>query len=417
MFNTDNKLQYINGLYDIVANFSSLLNDGHVDLLYIGTNKYGSKILGSILYEDDENLYLRYIHTLISDEILNDFLNKKNTLRNKVANSYSVFIVDKDYNDNIINSCLIPIKDIPDDYLPLQNSYCPDLIKSNTLDYTFSLKGELADLHKAEPIAVSETNIKIYNLLSSATTFLSDLDIESRIYSEVALAGSFELNFEIELKEKPNLFSTSNEDIKSFIFNFFKYIFNKLPDEPVNTLKDVTAESENLHEITTELKEIYSRRNAFLNEEATEQKTIDLINYSVNSFKDLSYKGFNKIEVKNRLANGERLPVALINEDYYTNVINKVFTPESEEKPDLIILDEKPSSYKIQVYSLNKETGKGKAYYIFNDSIIKISFYLKGKTDYHGTIFSKSLDGDIQIETLGIGKWVNNKLKEITINL
>lgn len=168
---------------------------------------------------------------------------------------------------------------------------------------------------------------------------------------------------------------------------------------------------------STELKEIYSKRNAFLNEEATEQKTIDLINYSVNSFKDLSYKGFNKIEVKNRLANGERLPVALINEDYYTNVVDKVFIPESEEKPDLIILDEKPLSYKIQVYSLNKETGNGKAYYIFNDAVNKISFYLKGKTDYHGTIFTKSLDENIQIETLGIGKWVNNNLKEITINL
>ncbi len=418
MFTTENKLShYIDGLYDIVANFSSLLNDGHINLLYTGTNKFSSKVLGSILYEDDEELYLRYIHTLISDETLNDFLNKKITLRQIITQSEAVFIVDKNYNDEITNYALIPIGDIPDDFLPLENSYCPDFVKNNSLDYTFSLKGELADLHKAEPLAVSETNIKIYNLLSSATTFLDDLDIEHRIYSEVAIAGSFELNFEIELKEKQNLFSISNEDIKKFIFDFFKYIFNKLPDEPVNTLKDIDASSEHLIKISTDLKEIYEKRSAFLNQEATDQKTIDLINYSVDAFKDLNYKGFNKIEVKNTLSNGEKLPVALIDENYYNNVSDRVFKTESENKPNEITLDDEPVAYKIQVYSLNKESGNGKAYYIFDEIVNKITFHLKGKDDYHGTVFTKSLDENIQIEILGIGKRINNSLKEITITL
>jgi hypothetical protein len=418
MFTIANKLPYyIDGLYDIVANFSSLLNDGHIDLLYTGTNKFSSKVLGSILYEDDEELYLRYIHTLISDETLNDFLNKKITLKEIVTQSEAIFIVDKDYNNNITYYALVPITEIPADFLPLDNSFCPDFIENNSLDYTFSLKGELADLHKAEPLAVSETNTKIYNLLNSATTFLSDLDIEHQIYSEVALAGSFELNFEIDLKEKQNLFSVSNKDIKEFIFNFFKYIFNKLPDEPVNTLKDADSTSENLDKITNELKEIYVRRSAFLNEEATEQRTIDLINYTVDSFKDVNYQGFNKIEVKNRLLNGDKMSVALIDENYYKNVADKVFIPESENKPDEIIFDEQPVMYKIQVYSLNKESGNGKAYYIFDEVVNKITFHLKGKDDYHGTVFTKSLDENIQIQIMGVGKRVNNNLKEITIDL
>lgn len=408
---------YIDGLYDIIANYSSLLGDGHIDMLYTGTNIYGSKILGSILYEDDEELYLRYIHTLVSDEILNDFINRKITLRQILSNSNAVFIVDKNYNDEIINNAFISITDLPEDFLPLENSFCPDFVKKNSLDYTFSLKGELADLHKAEPLAVSDTNAKIYHLLNSATTFLNDLNIEPKIYSEVAIAGSFELNFEIQLNEKPNLFSISNEDIKEFIFNFFKYIFNKLPDEPTNALKDVSETSNDLKKMTSDLKNIYEKRNSFLNDAATEQKTIDLINYSVDTFKDLNYQGFNKIEVKNTLSSGEKLPVAIINEDYYKNVVDKVFKPELENKPDLVIFDEEPLTYKIQVYSLNKETGNGGAYYILNDAITKVTLHLRGKNDYHGTIFTKSLDENIQIDVSGIGKKVNNILKEITINL
>ncbi|MBK9631965.1 MAG: hypothetical protein IPO62_13025 [Saprospiraceae bacterium] len=238
MFNIQNKQLYLSGLYDIVDNFCSLINDGDNDLLYVGTNRFGSKILGSILFEDDENLFLRYIHTVITDEIFFDFLNKKITLRDIIINSNSVFIVDKKYNNEIIDRALIPIENLPTDYIPLENSFCPSFAKHNTLDYTFSLKGELADLHKAEPLIMSSTNNKVYSLLNSATTFLEEINITTKIYSEVAEAGSFNLNFEIELNETTDLFTKSSDDIKKFIYNFLKYIFDKLPREPVNALKN-----------------------------------------------------------------------------------------------------------------------------------------------------------------------------------
>ncbi|MBK9631966.1 MAG: hypothetical protein IPO62_13030 [Saprospiraceae bacterium] len=85
--------------------------------------------------------------------------------------------------------------------------------------------------------------------------------------------------------------------------------------------------------------------------------------------------------------------------------------------PEIIRIDDVLKNYKIQVYSLNKESGNGGAYYIQKDSILKILLHLRGKTDYHGTIFTKSLDEDRSIDVKGIGKWVNNVLKEITINL
>ncbi len=417
MFELKNRQLYINGLFDISDNYCSLINDGAIDLLYIGTNIFGSNILGSILYEDDENLYLRYIHTLVSDETLHEFLNRRVSLRSIINNSNSVFVVDKGYNNDIKDSALIPLTDLPNDYWPLDNSYCPSFVKHNTFVYTFSLKGGLADTHKAEPLIMSDTNLKVFKLLNSASTFLNELEIQPKIYSEVALAGSFQLNFEIDLIGRINLFSKPTDDIKSFLYGFLNYIFEKLPNESHDVLKVEEISSNELKSLFGEMKKLYNNRNVVLNDEAFEQKVIDLITYSVDSVKDIEYRGYNKIEISNKLENGEVLPVALIKADFYKTVENKVFKPVQKEKPDEIIIDEIPKTYKIQVYQLNKESGNGSAYYLVNENVSKIGLHLRGKNDYHGTVYTKSLDEDKSIDILGLGKWINGVLKEITVNL
>ncbi len=417
MFELKNRQLHINGLFDITDNYCSLINDGAIDLLYKGTNKFGSNILGSILYEDDENLYLRYIHTIVSDETLYDFINRRVSLRSIINGSNSIFIVDKGYNNDVKDSALIPLDDLPNDYLPLENSYCPNFVKRNTFEYTFSLKGGLADMHKAEPLIMSDTNSKVFKLLNSATTFLNELDIQPKIYSEVALAGSFQLNFEINLIEQINLFSKPSDDIKSFFYYFLNYLFEKLPNESQDVLKVEEKSSNELKSLFGEMKNLYNSRNIKFSDDAFEQKVIDLITYSVDSIKDIEYKGYNKIEISNKLENGEILPVALIKTDFYETVENKVFKPEQKEKPDEIIIDEIPKNYKIQVYQLNKETGNGGAYYLVNDNVSKIGLHLRGKNDYHGTVYTKSLDEDMSIDIIGSGKWINGVLKEITVDL
>lgn len=417
MFELKNRQLYINGLFDISDNYCGLINDGAIDLLYNGTNRYGSNILGSILYEDDENLYLRYIHTIVSDETLHDFLNRRVSLRSIINNSDSVFVVDKGYNNDIKDSALIPLADLPNDYWPLENSYCPSFVKRNTFEYTFSLKGGLADTHKAEPLIMSDTNSKIFKLLNSASTFLTELDIQPKIYSEAALVGSFQLNFEIDLNENINIFSKPSDDIESFFYGFLNYIFEKLPNESQDVLKVEEKSSNELKSLFGEMKKLYNNRNVVLNDEAFEQKVIDLITYSVDSVKDIEYRGYNKIEISNKLKNGEVLPVALIKTDFYETVENKVFKPEQKEKSDEIVIDEIPKNYRIQVYQLNKETGNGGAYYLVKENVSKIGLHLRGKDDYHGTVYTKSLDENTSIDTPGLGKWVNGVLKEITVNL
>lgn len=137
MFNINNTLLHIDGLYNIISNYISLVNDGDNDIIYIGTNKFGTTILGSIVFEDDEDFYLRYIHTLVSTEDLNSFINQELTLRDLITKNDTIFIVDKKYSGEIICNALIPKSDFPENLLPLQNSFCPKFVKAKSLDRTF----------------------------------------------------------------------------------------------------------------------------------------------------------------------------------------------------------------------------------------------------------------------------------------
>jgi len=417
MFSIDNTLLHIEGLYDITSNYISLVNDGDNDIIYIATNRFGNSLLGSIVFEDDEEFYLRYIHTLISTEDLNNFINQKLTLRDLILKNETIFLVDKRYNGDVIKKSLIAINDFPENFIPLDNSYCPNFVKSKSLDYSFSLHGKLADLHRADPLSLSDTNTKIFQLLNSATTFLDDIGIKYNIYSEVAVAGSYELNYSIELTEEINLFSMPNNDVNQFIGDFLSYIFNTLPNEKNDVIKTDVIESEELLKVKDELKSIYEKRHAYINDDSTEQKLIDLINYSVDSLKDFEYRGFDNIEIKNKIDDQTKIPIAVIKESFYNDVIDKVYDIETEKKDDIVIIDEIPRKYTIQMYSFNKESGKGSSYYNTEDTINRVGIHLKGKTDYHNTIFTKSLDENIKIEVEGIGKWVNNILKLITIEL
>ena len=226
----------------------------------------------------------------------------------------------------------------------------------------------------------------------------------------------FQLNFEIALKEKPSLFSRSSDDIKTYLSKFLNYLFDKLPSEASDFIKGENITSPELKSLAGELKTLYGNRNTKLADDAFEQRVIDLITYSVESIKEIKYEGFHKIQISNKLETGEILPIALIKTDYYESVQSKVFKPEQEEKPDVIEFDENPTEYNIQVYSMNNETGNGGAYFI-SDNITKVSIHLKGKTDYHGTVFTKSLDEKKPIKIMAIGKKVNNVLKELTVEL
>lgn len=413
MFEIKEHKTIVKDLQNIEDNFFSMLKDGPVDILYTGTNKYGNRLLGSIVFEDDDNNYLRYFHCLVSDTDFNLFTKQKISLRDVLMQAGSFFVIDRKYNGDTIDVNLISYNEVPDDFLPLATSFCPPFAAKPTFEYIFSLKGGIADVHKAEPEVVNAMNTTFSNFLRSSSQFLRELNIVPHIFSEPAQVGSFELTYKIELNEVSTLFSQPFDDIVKFLSNFYNYLFNTLPTEDSGLLKSDKVDSMHFNEMMLTYQQIFETRGA--KAKNSEQELIDLISYSAVNLKEIDYKGFDRVEVINKIENAN-VPLAVIDNKFYATIENKFFQPEELEKPDVFDTDEKPTLYKVQVVSLNLESGNGKIYVENAEGgVIKIPLRLKGKANYQNTIFTKNMDEKVAVymEVEAIGTRRNGDLIQI----
>ena len=142
---------------------------------------------------------------------------------------------------------------------------------------------------------------------------------------------------------------------------------------------------------------------------------IDNISYAILPLKEIPYNNsFTRLELSNYSSKLEEIPVAIIDENYIANVTSKVFQVQGEIL-DIIEFDEQPTEYRIQVYTLNKETGYGGIYLYYSDVIrVKMPIRLKGRMNYEHTQFSKNFDEGGEITVKAIAKKVNGEIKELT---
>lgn len=420
MFKVEKHKILLKDFHKIVCNKVVLFNDGDNDVLFTGTNLYANRLLCCIMFENDEIGFLRYLHVLITEEQYSEFINKKISFRHILDVNESAFLVDVDYNMNEIDTNVVSIDDIPNDFLPLANSFCPEFIFEPSFSYSLSMVGGLADVHKTKASELSNVSTNFSDFLKSSTTFLNDLDFEHNIYVEALEVGSFKINFKIEYKEPQQigLLNVSKVSINEFINNYFKYFFNQLPTENNNVFRSKIVNSKKFKELETELEKIYEEKSV-LPEGGVEQKLIDLLNYSSKKLEKIEYNGsFDSLKFQNLSNTGEEVPFGIINNDFITSVKDKMFDISKFESEPIIIYDKTPQIYKIQIYQFSNETGTGKAYYSDKYEVIsKIRINAIGKSNYDNTIFTRGMDDGKPFDVNGIGKKVDGKLKIITCKL
>jgi hypothetical protein len=420
MFKVEKHKTLIKDFHKIVNNKVVLFNDGDNDVIFTGTNLYANRLLCCIMFEDDEVGFLRYLHVLTTEEQYTEFINKKISFRNILEINESAFLVDVDYNMNEIDANIVSINEIPNDFLPLANSFCPEFIFEPSFSYSLSMIGGLADLHKTKAHELSNVSTHFSDFLKSSTTFLNDLDFENNIYVEALEAGSFKINFKIEYTEPQQigLLNVSKESINDFINNYFKYFFNQLPEENKDIFKSEIVNSEKFKELEEELEKIYEEKSV-LPQGGVEQKLIDLLNYSSKELEKIEYNGsFNSLKFQNLTNTGAEIPFGIIDNDFILSVKDKMFDISNFESKPIITFDEIPKNYKIQIYLFSIESGKGNAYYTDeNDIITKIIIHATGKSNYDNTIFTRGMDNGKPFEVKGIAKKVDGKLKQITCEL
>lgn len=416
MFEIDKQFRLISSLPVITDNYKTL-HFNEYPILFSGTNKYGNKLIGSLCYVDEVKDNFRYFNIILDDKEFYSFFNGTKSYLDLINSCNELFVIDKDINNEIINTFQVPLSEIPIDYLPLQESFIPSKKSlSKSLSFSFSLKGKLADVHKSLVNDINSVAEKISSFLETSLELLKDFNLYPQVYSQPSQSGSYRLNFDIEFKsDQSDLFSISNEKVGAFTTSFYEFIANVLPKQRDGYLAANPEELPDFKILKAQLEELYSLGIRKI-PSTVGDKLIESINVTAGRLATVSSlltnnQSFNLIELSNCEPNGHYQPFGLLEKEYFDIIYPKLI---EEEVPEAyIISDETNQDYRILVYSFNVESGKGSArlyYKELDEDYVRIKLNVtKGEGQNNFSQFTKSLAEDKVIGVKGIAFRKNGK--------
>jgi hypothetical protein len=129
--------------YPLIADNYAVLHFDDDPILFSGTNRYGNRIIGSLVDHDDDNRIARFFHVIVDSRTHFDFINQKITYLHILKNSKLIYAVDRSYDEKTQMLYHLEFDQIPFQYIPLEGSFCP---KQNL---KYGLKPELENLYES----------------------------------------------------------------------------------------------------------------------------------------------------------------------------------------------------------------------------------------------------------------------------
>lgn len=418
-FNLQTKRLLKNDLVEIVSNYSVLHFDDF-PILYIGTNKYGNKIIGSHLEEDDGTKTIFTLHTMLTNKEFHQFMNGKISYLEILKQSSSISIVDKDYNFKIRNAYDIDFHSLPIEYLPTEDSFCPSTVKAHSLTFSISLKGKLADLNKAITDEVSKIQNGFTEFLEDRIKALKGFNLVPKALLQPYAEGSFKINFVLEISQKDkkggNLF-LQLAPLDKYISNYIRYISENFTDDKGIFTSDDIECSEQLKELEKTLNEVYEK--AVVSKPASLNSLIkeDIIR-SVNKFEKITEQvgeHFESVSILN-VTQADEIPLAFIDVEFSKNFQSSIEDIEVSKKG--MTIDEDYSDYKIYIYHLNTDTRTGNALIRNSDNdeeMSKPKITISGDDGLEQTKYTESLYLNKWINIRARAKKIGNKFKQLDI--
>lgn len=404
-------------IISIVDNYKVLHYD-EFPILYIGNNKFGNKIIGSLLEEDDDNQCFYKLHTILSNKEYFDFISKKVSYLDLLKNSKSICLVIETYSFKIKKAYDYKFNEIPQDYLPMENSFCPSIISNNSLSYSISLKGKLADMNKAIANEVSKIQNIFSEFIEDRIKVLKGFDAKPQALLEPYSPGSFKINFDLEIKhqsKKPQLFFQ--------LANFDKYInqyINYLGTEFYNDKSYFINEekpSKSLKELEDILVELYENTQIKKPKDINQFLKKDL-KKSISKFEKITEEvgeNFISAEILNINPDFEK-PLAFIDRDFSEQFQSVVEDIEISTKE--LFEDNDYNDYNIYIYHLNTDNRSGNAFIkSFNkeDEMSKPKFKIEGDESLETTKYTESIYLNKWIAVKAKAKRIGEKYKYLTI--
>jgi hypothetical protein len=414
-FSKDKKIS--SDVAQIHSDYKVLLYDEE-PILYIGKNKYGGYVLGSSIDENFQENTEWHFHSLITSETYREFINKKITYLEILKDSNDVFILEKSFDNSQIDIYQIKLSEIPEDYLPTPDSFCPEpyLYVEKYFSYNVQLDGQDAADNRVSPRALEnilENYEKILRVpISILGTFFGKLKVSPfvRAFSE----GSFVINFDVKVDREEQqlqlyeLYTNLEEDINVLSEKYYGYCFNELPDEYLNVITQESAPK--FDEVLNEFKELTETTLSEIPENLPKRFIDETLKIPsiISDLTEFIGEGFESLEL-----NGMH-PISKLDTTYKRNYEKIVEVVENKTTE----IDESPQRYTAHIYKLNVETRRGNANVRKEqdpDSMYRPRIFIKGDLPLENTKYTRSLYENRFIEVLGVAKRREGNIESIDI--
>jgi hypothetical protein len=398
----------------ITANYQVLHFDEE-PILFTGTNAYGNRIIGSLVEDDDEALISWCFHIIVDPGTYTDFRKRKVSYLQLLKNSHPVYLIERSFDGTSTKVYFLSFDEILEEYLPMEDSFCPEQKSKSTLTYSMRLKGALADANVAVPREISNIQTTFATQLESNLALLKNIVHEPPVVLQTAYtSGSFTLNFEIQVKTD-NMF-IKDEAVGTYVNGFLEYCTEYLPDEADRLYEQEVGKLPFLGHLIGDFERLYSQAGVTL-PVGYKEKVRDEVKKTSESLAEMTEaigEHFTTIEITNGTENPRAIACLDIN---FKKTIESV-VESIQSKTQKVEEDPKPKRYEIYVYHLNKESRTGNAM-IINETQDKTmsrpKIKISGDKPLDSTKYTESLHLNKPISVLAKAKKVDDKFRSLDI--
>jgi len=405
---------------EIVSDFEMLL---HVEypILYVGKNIYGSRIIGSFLEEDEDDLtILHYVHFIIKNIDYSDFKAGRISYRDIFEVAKTAFLLKKDLASAETQSIsLINADTIPTDYYPHKKSFYPKKKKASSLSYKISLEGGIADEYHALSKDLLEIQSACSDILFETINKLPDLDLEVSIYQSAHTEGSVQMNFEVNIVPNKNDLFFHDSPFAAYQNYIIEYIIKNLSVEAVE-LYSTESTPPLFQSLVDKAKKVYTDLGIGVDNENLQQIIKECVHHTASnivkasssigiSYDSLSFTSVTSESVTELIAEVTDSSKAELMQT--VSIIDNLLIENDDS-----ITDEEPKDYKVYIYNLNTKTRNGTGIIVAeNGDVSEPRISIIGSEPLEETKFTESIYTRRVIDVRAIGTTKNGRVKRLII--
>lgn len=343
----------------IVNDERVLLSEDGLPILFIGSNRFGSRIIGSSVDEDYKKGFERYFHTIINDEEYVQYFSRKITLRELYEAARPLYVIDKYKSETKVYHT--SFNTLPDEYKPSPKTYCPNSALTPSSVYEVPLGGGLAINHRALPDDVEGTSHKLVQFMNLAFGVPHQYfeGLMPVVYSRPARVSSYGMTFEILFEGFTDLF-VSQENCWEYINNFISYCLEDLPSEAHLLSEATSGEAERFSALIEKAFSLVSKHGTHkeLKDEVASSLLTDVLETPplLNALAKTVNSNYRYLRISNN-----DVPLGTIDSEF-AGEIGSVVQRLEDIKKARTAEDNQTERYRLHVYSFNKNNGTGWAY-------------------------------------------------------